>query len=264
MRGMTKCVVRRFIAVSLALALAMGLCACGKKASVEDIYTAALEKQNELTDMNVKIEEKASMSYSGETVDINMNMDCKVHDAKSEDMAMDLSMEMSSMGTTLEIQMYYADGYCLMEMMGQKMKYPMSADEAMEEGGTVGLFDVSKLSELKAEEGQGGDTKLTFTVDTSKLTDEDALVGQVKEMLETSGLSGSSLSYTAANGSMTVNKDGYISAMDMHLDCTMDIDGESIDMTMDITVTYDNPGAAVEVEIPDASEYTEIDPSLLG
>ena len=38
----------------------------------------------------------------------------------------------------------------------------------------------------------------------------------------------------------------------------------NVDMIIDMTTELENPGEAVEVTIPDTSEYMEMDASLLG
>ena len=121
------------------------------------------------------------------------------------------------------------------------------------------------LGEIEMSEADGI-TTLSFEVDTAKMLAEGMMEGYMG-MLENLGLSGmdeSGMTYESLNGTVTINKDGYIASNAMHIGGSMEESGQKMDFTMDISVTFNNPGQDVTIDLPNADDYMEVDPSMLG
>jgi len=50
----------------------------------------------------------------------------------------------------------------------------------------------------------------------------------------------------------------------MQISGSIEESGQKMDFTMDINVTYNNPGQDVTIDLPNADDFMEIDPSMLG
>ena len=86
-------------------------------------------------------------------------------------------------------------------------------------------------------------------------------------ILESMGLADmmgdTNMTYDSMSGTMTVNEDGYMTSNNVSMAGTVDVEGTPVNFELQMGLTYNNPGQAVTVEIPDASEYIEIDASML-
>lgn len=255
----------KVLAMVLALVLAVSMTACGgKKETPQEVYKAAVEKTGALSGMDADMDMNMTMTDGTETVEIAMGAAIKLQNVGKEDMAMDMLMEMGLAGMTMEIQTYYADGYYMMDMMGQKMKYEMPMEEALEQASVGQEPNVDILGDITMEEADGVKT-LSYQVDAAKMQEDS--VEEYMAILESMGMGdidGTDVNLKTMDGTMTVNKDGYVASSTIHMVCTMTIEGTELDCDVQIAITYNNPGQDVAVEIPDVSEYTEIDPSMLG
>lgn len=253
--------MKKVLSVLLTAVLAMSLTACGGSKDAKTIYDDATKKTSELTSMDVKSVVNMQMTQEENTTDISMDMDMKIADINTDSMKYLAQGTTSVLGQTVDISMYYEDGYYYMDSMGQKIKYAMDLDAIMEqvkqstEGGNLQSSYLKDLS-VKTE----GDTEvLTYTVDAEKMDDYvQELMGQMGTDIE-----GVTYLIKEASGEATVNKDGYFENSKVKLTMDMSMQGESITIVMDTDSTYNNPGQAVEVTAPDLEGYTEVDPSTL-
>lgn len=259
-----KC-VRRVSAWLLVLVLVCGLMGCAKEPTAEEVYAGAFEKMNALNSMDMEMDMKISMSAEGETIDMEMAADCVMENINTEDMRMDMMMEMGLMGVTIEMQTYYVDGYYLMEMYGQKLKYAMALEDAMGQTAMVQEVALDAMSEMTMVE-EGDNRVITFTVDGEKL--KEGYMDNYLSTMEGMGLTGDSgtesLEYKAMSGTMTVNKEGYPTNAAMTMAFAMEVEGTVVQCEAVVDVVYHNPGQEVSVEIPDASEYMEVDPESMN
>lgn len=240
------------------LSMLLSLTACGKKQTPQEVYAAAFEKQAAMTDMDMSMQIDITMTAEGESMDMTVETDAKIQNQNTEDMVMDMSMAVGMSGLTVDMQIYYSEGYYLMEIMGQKMKYPMSLEEIMEQVPASQEAPVEALGNMTMEETDGNQ-KITFQADVTKLTEIESYVS----MLETMGMTGEEMKLESMDGSMVVNEDGCLLSMTTHIVYEMEIEGTPVAYDMNLDIVYNNPGQPVTIEVPDLSEYTEIDPSEL-
>ncbi|MCI8296467.1 MAG: hypothetical protein HFG22_11450 [Lachnospiraceae bacterium] len=257
--------MKKVSAVLLAMAMVLSLASCGSKQDPKEIYDAAVKKSQELTSMDVDYEMDMVMSQGDDKMDVSTSMNMKMDGLNTEGMRYLAEGTTTTMGQTVDTTMYYADGYCYMEAMGQKMKYAMDLDKMVEQiksstGG--GSMDSSYLSDIQAKK-DGDDQILTYTADASKM---DAYVQEVFGAMGDMGDQLEGLSYTIkeVSGESVVNKDGYVTSGKVRMVMDMTMAGETISMEADTTVIYHNPGQTVEVAEPSLDGYTEIDASLVG
>ena len=258
----------RMLAAILAVVLAFGLTACGgggKEEDAESVYKTAMEKMNSLESMAAGMDITVKMSDGSESMDITMDAEMKIQDIKKESMTMSMDMNVGMSGITMAIQAYYADGWYMIDTMGQKMKYQMPLEEAAGQASMGQGMDLSALGKVTMEEKDGQKT-LSYEADIAKMK-ENATAEEYLSFLDSLGLgelAETGLNYQTVEGTMTVNGDGYATSNTIHIVASIEEDGQSLEMDINVAVTYENPGQDVTVDIPDASEYTEIDPSMLG
>lgn len=151
-----------------------------------------------------------------------------------------------------------------MDAAGQKLKYPMDVEEMIKTiEDSVGTAEMTSDSMESIELKEDGDNRiLTFTADPEKMSGYlDEVMGSLGDM---GALGDVNMTIDSASGEYTINKDGYYTDMKMDMAITMEAAGSTMNMTIGMTGSYNNPGQAVEVTIPDTEGYTEIDPALMG
>ncbi len=253
---------RRVSVWLIVMAMVCSLMGCAKEPELtpEEVYMAAYEKLNALTSMDAEVNMDASMTAEGETVEMGMDMGMLMENRGSEDMKIAMEMNMDMLGISINIQAYYTEGYYLMEMLGQKIKYAMSLEDALDQAVMMQEVEKEALSEITMTEEEGIRT-LKFTLDPNKIAD-----GYMDEYFDTMGISdveGDGIAYENMTGTMTVNEEGYPMSICMNIACVIEVDGVAMEGEAVVEVRYNNPGQPVTVEIPDASEYIEVDPEAM-
>lgn len=253
--------MKKCLMLFLAVATALSLAACKAEKDPKVLYDEASKKTSELSSMDVTSLVNMQMTQGENTTDIKMDLDMKMADINTENMRYLAQGTTSVMGQSLDISMYYENGYYYMDSMGQKVKYAMDLNAMMDqikqstEGASV---DSSYMKEIKAKK-DGDNQVLTFAVDAEKM---DAYVQDLMGQLGTN-MEGVTYTIKEANGEATVNKDGYFTNSKIKMTLEMNAQDQNIAMVMDTDSTYNNPGQTVEVTAPDLEGYTEIDAGAL-
>ncbi len=253
--------MKKCSALLLTVTIVLSLAACGVKKDPKVIYDEALKKTAELSAMDVTSAINIQMAKGENITDITMDLNMKMADVNTENMKYLAQGTAAVMGQSMDITMYYENGYYYMDTMGQKVKYAMDLDAMMDqirqstEGASV---DSSCLKDITAEK-EGDNQVLTFTVDAEKM---DAYV---KDLMTEMGINMNGLTYTIkeASGEAAVSKEGYFANSKIKLSLEINMQGETAAMVMNTDSTYHNPGQTVEVTAPDLEGYTEIDPSAV-
>ena len=257
--------MKRMLSVLFALALMLGLTACSSAPTAQEVYDQAIANLNAATGLDANLDMTMTMSDETDSMDISMGAAMKAQDVKTETMKMDMLMNVDVMGMSVEMQTYYADGYYMMDLMGQKIKYAMPLDDAMEQVSLTQELSDEMMENLTMEESDGVRT-LSYSVDVAKLG-EASTAEEYMSILESMGLADmmgdTNMTYDSMSGTMTVNEDGYMTSNNVSMAGTVDVEGTPVNFELQMGLTYNNPGQAVTVEIPDASEYIEIDASML-
>lgn len=245
----------------LTLATVLSLAACKGEKDPKVLYDEASKKTSELASMDVTSVVNMQMTQGENTTDIKMDLDMKMADINTENMRYLAQGTTSLMGQSIDILMYYENGYYYMDSMGQKVKYAMDLNSMMDqikqstEGASV---NSSYLKEITAKK-DGNNQILTFTVDAEKM---DAYVQDLMGQLGTN-MEGVTYTIKEASGEATVNKDGYFTNSKIKMSLEMNAQDQTVAMVMDTDSTYNNPGQTVEVTAPDLEGYTEIDAGAL-
>lgn len=253
--------MKKCLMLFLTLATVLSLAACKGEKDPKVLYDEASKKTSELASMDVTSVVNMQMTQGENTTDIKMDLDMKMADINTENMRYLAQGTTSLMGQSIEILMYYENGYYYMDSMGQKVKYAMDLNSMMDqikqstEGASV---NSSYLKEITAKK-DGNNQILTFTVDAEKM---DAYVQDLMGQLGTN-MEGVTYTIKEASGEATVNKDGYFTNSKIKMSLEMNAQDQTVAMVMDTDSTYNNPGQTVEVTAPDLEGYTEIDAGAL-
>lgn len=231
---------------------------CGQQLDAREIYDAANQKSQEMSDAAMTSSVDMTIKQGEDSLSVVTDMDMKIKGMNTDSMEYYAEGTSTTLGQTVDMTMYYKDGYYYIDSAGQKLMYAMDIDELTEQikQSTEGSnMDSSYLSEITAKK-DGDNTVLTFTCDASQMDQyvQDALSG-----MGTMGLGDITYNITSASGQAVVNADGYFTSTDMVMAVEMTANGETINVDMDTSVTYENPGQPVEITVPDLEGYTEID-----
>lgn len=249
--------MKKCLTLLLAAAMALSLAACGSAKDPKAIYDDAAKKTSELTSMDVDSVVNMQMVQEENTTDIKMNLNMKMAGINTENLKYQAQGTTDIGGQSIDISMYYENGYYYMNSMGQKIKYAMDLDAMMKqikqttEGGSM---DSSYMQDITAKK-ENGNQILTFTVDAEKM---DAYLQEIMGQMGTD-LEGVAYTIKETSGEATVNKDGYFVNSKIKMSFEMNSQGETISMVMDTDSTYNNPGQDVEVTAPDLEGYTQVD-----
>ena len=264
--------MKKFLSVLLSVMLVFALAGCGgetgkekekeqeKSKDAKTVLAEATEKMQDIESMDLSMLMNMNMTVAGEAVDMQMEMDVQVQDQGKDtmQMAMPMVMKIPSQGLTMEMNMYYTEGYCYMDMLGSKVKSPMNvADmmESMKEGAAATDISTEGMTELKMEEKE--DTiVITFVGDTTKMLEYSKSI--MESMQSMSGVEGADVTLDSIKGTITIDKDRYVKEQVVDMNITMTVEGEAVATTVSTTITYNSIGENVGVLLPtDLNEYQE-------
>lgn len=128
-------------------------------------------------------------------------------------------------GTTLDVSMFYKDGYYYTEAMGMKTKQKMSASEAAEKNTYAKTAEITITEEMlkAAESKKDGDN----TVYTLNYSDE-----------------GNTMSVT---GEITINGEGYLVKYNVKTDVKS---GDTVTSSTEMNIEYKDPGKDITIDYP--------------
>lgn len=252
--------MKKTAALLMATVLAASMMACGK--SPEEIFNEASAKSAEMTDMDMTMLMNLSIANEEMSMDVNSEIDMKASALNTEEMAYaaegSVGVSVAGMEQSVDTKMFYKDGYCYTETMGEKIKYAMDIEammESIEQSNMASGMMAEDMAELNME--KSGDNKVfTFVADPEKMNGMmQETLGMMTEQLGTDV----DIKVTELKGECTVNKDGYYTNMKITMAYDMSMMGMTFTATGDVETIINNPGAPVEVTIPDTEGYTEVE-----
>lgn len=260
--------MKRKIAILLSFVLLFSLVGCNNETGMsgdelQKLYETAVEKYSAMKDMDAT--GSTNMKITAGEVSIDMKVDMKMigTDITSPDnMKYYIKETGDVLGQSIDMDIYYEDGYMYMNMQDTKVKSALKIEDFMKQyqtGTDVSAIKYDFMKEVKAKK-DGDNTILTFELDENKIGDytKDAM-GQMGDVTEDLNYK-----FTKASGETTINKDGYIVGMKIVMAFSMTVEGQNATMEMDMDLTYNNPGQPVEMPAFDTEGYTETDPVNLG
>lgn len=264
--------MKKLLAITLSAVMALSLTACGGESKpaettaapapkdAKTVYQEAVKKNAELKSLDMTSAMEVAIRMGEESVDMSMDMEIKMDQANSDKMVYIANTTTKSQDQTVDMTIFYTDGYYYMDAMGQKIKYAMPLEQMMaqvQNGGENMEADMMKDLTVKED----GDNKIiTFTGDPEKMDSyvKDALgeIGGAGQNLE-----GMEMKINGVSGEYTINKDGYYTNTKIVMDMDMTMQGETANMVITMTNIVNNPGQEVTVTVPSTDGFQEIDMS---
>lgn len=232
------------------------------KLDPKEVYAEAMKKNAELTSMDLVLDMGMDMKFGEESMNMSMEMAMKADSFDSEDIKCLITNTTKAEGESIEMTMFYTDGYYYMDAMGQKIKYAMAPEDMAEQADASGAgmeVDAEWLSDITLEE-QGTDKLIKFTGDPTKMASyvEDVLANAG------SGMEGMEMTVKSVTGECLIDENGYYKSEKLVMDIEFSMEGQTASMTLDMTMTYNNPGQPVTIELPSTDGYTEVDASMIA
>ncbi len=251
------------------LALAVAACAGQKKLTAEALYRLVEEKTAAMESLDTHVDMTMDMTFPTEEGEeahqVLVTGDVKGEKINTAEMrmAMPMTVMMPSVGMTMLTDIYYADGWYLMELMGQRVKCALPLEDAIEQFQQNKLQSLDFVRDLTMEkEEQTGLYRLNYGLDMDKALET---IGQYGGGA-LSGLSEEtdSIEWGDCACTITADAEGNPAAQTMDMTFSVTVEGEAVKYVLHMEYTYNPIGADFTVEIPDPESFTEVDPELLG
>lgn len=218
------------------------------------------QKANEMDSMDCDMEVHAALigsdSDGGDlTLNMDMLMDVKMDQIKSENLRYKADVVMEFMGQTETGVVFYKDGYYYTDVGGTKIKYPMDLDAMIKSiDQTTAAADLTPAMMKSLSVREEGENRILSYEANPALMD-----AYLKEALDSIlGDMGISMIIREVKGEYVINKDDYYTDMDMFVVMDMSMYGETIRLIMLMEGTINNPGQPVTVELPPTAGYTDL------
>ncbi len=238
------------------------------KFDLYDEYAQLTEENSSMTDMeaNVKISMDAKLNGASviamgidSNIKTNMNLEqldkSEISVTGNTTMTMDSSLTGESSDTTIQTEMsaYYADGMYYISSAGQKMKMAMSFDEMLS---SLDMNALTKREPISSIDTLSKDANGTYNVSYST----NYLNTTVNNVLAQMGMTADDIKMSIDKVNMTITpQNGEIKSMTADMTYTMQLEGQS--MTLDMNLDYDilNTGSSVVITAPtDLDSYVDI------
>lgn len=269
--------MKKITALALVLVMLVSLFALTsceeKKATAYTLVTDAVAKMETLDSFEADMDIKMGIDMMGVSMDVPMQYNVKAAGLKGDNPVSLSTVSMSMMGMTIKTEAYTEGEWCYITAFGEGMK--MKVGEGTEEyDGFSNVQSVMKalpediLSDVEITENSDGTKTVSVAVSDEKFAEIYKSFVDEMSSSATDGENVSDISVTNAKVSITVDKNGYVSVYSINFDMNMklDEDGMSVEMkaSVDMTVTYKNPGTAVTVTPPAGyQDFEEMDPDEL-
>ena len=259
--------MKKVLALALSVVTALSMTACGggsaKPKDPKEVYSTAVKKNAELKSMDMATKMNMKITMGEQSMDMDMEMNVKMDQINTDKMKYYAETKTTSQGESMDMTIFYTDGYYYMDAMGQKIKYQMDLAQMMEqvEQSSMGEeIDVAWMKDLTLKE-DGDNQVLTFTADPEKM---DSYVQEYMSSLgTTAGMEDMEMTIKSVTGEYVINKDGYYTAMKMTMDIDVSAQGQTMNMVMDMDATVNNPGKEVTVTIPSTDGFEEVSPEAM-
>ena len=251
-------------------------------------YAAAITKANLdasklATDVGVELGMTlADMDFLTASIDMDMAVESDLEHMDQTKLAYDMNMTMeidpamaAAMGLpedqatmTQDMECWYADGYYYIKSGENKMKVALSFEDVMEQMPTSDLTATTAqveplcaIESLTKAANSDGTVSYTINYATSSF---NGLIDSILSSLPTGTDTASSMAFNALDMEVFFRGDS-LSSMEMLLDMSTEVEGQSMGISMVMVMDNIQTGDAVTVTLPsDLSTYPEITAEDMG
>lgn len=194
-------------------------------------------------------------------IDVKLDMDMEQMDQSKIAMTGKVKVEMNEelvdpgMETKVEqdIAYYYTDGVFYMNMGGQKVKMDMSFEDMMQQMGDLSAMQKTEpICMIDSIEKSGNTSTVTYSA--------SGMNGMIDSVLQSMGMTTADMGVTIDDMSAKVTvSNGAIKDMDIAMQLTMTVEGQTMTMDMTMDCTINKLGNSVTVTLPsDLDTYEEM------
>ena len=204
-----------------------------------------------------------SSSEDSSSQTISMNYDAKISDSGEDNMKMAMEGALSASGVSIDMNIYYSDGYYYLNMMDQKMKQQMDVSNLQKQISSTtsqSQLPVDNYKNIVVSQDDDGNTVLDYELNEDGLNEYIQMAAD--QISSASGSTASSddldgIRISSFSGTRTLDKDdNTLKDSAEFVMVSSSYEGETVTVTMD--VTYNNPGKSVTVTLPDdLNDYQE-------
>ena len=242
--------MKRLAAVVLGVALLCPMTAyAAQSQEALELYKAVEARNQNMTDMNAFYDFKMKMSGSLfenegiDPVDMRLEMNMKMNHIQDPSQMRYMAYCRMTVPESEPItySMYYLDGYIYMDMLGQKVKYPVAMGDMMNQAlASSKAFDVPEdlVGDFSLWD-EGENKVIGYTINDAMLDGLDMKLHNIR-------------------GEYVVNPAGDCIKMRLKMDMDMTMQGETFSVNLDGDVGIADPGQPVDVPVPNPAEYTEM------
>ena len=253
--------IKKVTALLLSCMLLFSISGCQKKRTAKEVLESSLKQRSKLKDADFCGEASYkianSEASSSSNVTIKMNFDTKLQTVDKDQLKMSMTSTLNMLGQTMDMNMYYSDGYYYMNTNGTKQKIKMDIAGLQKQiQSTTGQTSLSAkyYKDLKLSE-KDGNTVLKYSINNDGL---NQYVKDVTSQMTTVTGGSNSIKISSLTGTKTLNdKDLPVKeSIQMVMESG---DNETGSITLKMNLTYRDPGKSVTVTLPDdLNTYQEI------
>ena len=252
--------IKKVTALLLSCMLLFSISGCQKKRTAKEVLKSSLKQSSKLKNADFSGDASYKIANSDNTssnITIKMNFDTKIQTVDKDQLKMSMTSTLNMLGQTMDMNMYYSDGYYYMNTNGTKQKIKMDIAGLQKQlQSTTGQTSLPAkyYKDLKLSE-KDGNTILEYSINSDGL---NKYVKDITSQMTTVTGGSNSIKISSLTGTKTLND------KDLPVKETIQMVMESGDnevgsISLKMNLTYHNPGESVTVSLPeDLNTYQEI------
>ena len=253
--------IKKVTALLLSCMMLFSISGCQKKRTAKEVLKSSLKQSSKLKDADFSGDASYKITNSDNTssanITIKMNFDTKLQTVDKDQLKMSMTSTLNMLGQTMDMNMYYSDGYYYMNTNGTKKKIKMDIASLQKQlQSTTGQTSLPAkyYKDLKLSE-KDGNTVLKYSISNDGL---NKYVKDITSQMTTVTGGSSSIKISSLTGTKTLND------KDLPVKETIQMVMESGDsevgsISLKMNLTYHNPGKSVTVSLPeDLNTYQQI------
>ena len=200
--------IKKVTALLLSCMLLFSISGCQKKRTAKEVLESSLKQSSKLKDADFSGEASYkianSEASSSSNVTIKMNFDTKLQTVDKDQLIMSMTSTLNMLGQTMDMNMYYSDGYYYMNTNGTKQKIKMDIAGLQKQiQSTTGQTSLSAkyYKDLKLSE-KDGNTVLKYSINNDGL---NQYVKDVTSQMTTVTGGSNSIKISSLSGTKTFN-----------------------------------------------------------
>ncbi len=250
--------MKKVLTFVLILLTAFSLVACGGSAepTAKEVYNTYLQKAGTIDAMDVDVDMQMKMMMGTETMEAQALINMKVANTQSvEDALMQATMTIKQSGMSIEMGMYYADGWGYVDVLGMKVKQqtPMEKFATQFDGMQIEeMVEPDWLESAVVTKNQDGSYTMEIKMEGEAFLDYYEMLMSGIEDVDVAGVT-----FNDATLTLVFDKEYYPVSAEAKTGAAMEVEGSVVDIEIGISMKYNAFGDDVVITPPALDEYVE-------